>query len=103
MVKRGQRRSTDPSQAAKYRRVGAALVESARVLQTVAEEGDRFGNAIGIVAVYAAIAYTDALTIAHAGYCSTKGDHRKAADALQAALTHRVEPPKLALLGAPGA
>jgi hypothetical protein len=100
MIKRGQRKPVDPGQAEKYRRVGASLVESARALLTVADEGDRFGNAIGIVAVHAAIAYTDALTISFGGFKSTEGEHRKAADALQAALTHRIDPGKLALLRA---
>lgn len=98
MVRGGRRKTVDPDQAEKYRRVGAALVESARALLTVADEGDRFGNAIGIVAVHAAIAYTDALTVSYAGFKSTEGDHRKAADALQGALTHRAEPGKLTLL-----
>ena len=98
MVGRGSRKTVDRSQAEKYRRVGAALIESARALQTVADEEDRFGNAIGIVAVHAAVAYTDALTIQFAEFKSTEGDHRKAADALLAALTHRADPDKVSLL-----
>lgn len=98
MVGRSQRKAVDPSQSDKYRRVGGSLLESARALLTVADEGDRFGNAIGIIAVHAAIAYTDALTIAFGGFKSTDGDHRKAADALLTAMANRLEPTTVTLL-----
>jgi hypothetical protein len=89
MVRRGSAKDVDPSQSEKYRRVGASLLASARALEAVAVPGDPYGNAIGVVAVHAAIAYNDALTIAYRGLKSTEGDHRKAADVLQRALGHR--------------
>lgn len=89
MVRSGSAKDVDPSQAEKYRRVGASLLASARALEGVAVGGDPYGNAIGVVAVHAAIAYNDALTIAFRGIRSTEGDHRKAADVLQRALGHR--------------
>jgi hypothetical protein len=89
MVRSGSHKSVDRSQAEKYRRVGASLLASARALESIAVPGDPYGNAIGVVAVHAAIAYNDALTIAFRGIKSTEGDHRKAADVLQQALGHR--------------
>jgi hypothetical protein len=73
MVARGSRKDIDKAQAEKYRRVGAALLESARVLAEVAADGDSFGNAIAVVAVHACIAYNDALSIAWRGVKSTEG------------------------------
>ncbi len=84
-MRRGQRQSTDRSQAAKYRNVGAALLESANALQTIAAADTRYGNAIAAVAIHAAIACNDALTIAYAEFKSTEGDHEKAPDALLSA------------------
>jgi hypothetical protein len=92
MVRIGSAKDVDPSQAEKYRRVGASLLASARALEAIAVAGDPYGNAIGVVAVHAAIAYNDALCIAFAGLKSTEGDHRKAADVLKRALKSRAEP-----------
>jgi hypothetical protein len=89
MVRSGSHKVVDRSQAEKYRRVGVSLLASARALESIALAGDPYGNAIGVVAVHAAIAYNDALTIAFRGIKSTEGDHRKAADVLQQALGHR--------------
>lgn len=89
MVRSGSHKVVDRSQAEKYRRVGVSLLASARALESIAVAGDPYGNAIGVVAVHAAIAYNDALTIAFRGIKSTEGDHRKAADVLQQALGHR--------------
>jgi hypothetical protein len=89
MVRSGSHKAVDRSQAEKYRRVGVSLLASARALESIAVTGDPYGNAIGVVAVHAAIAYNDALTIAFRGIKSTEGDHRKAADVLQQALGHR--------------
>ena len=68
--------------------MGSALLESARALAELATDEDRFGNAIAVVAVHAAIAYNDALTIAFRSVKSTEGDHAKAADTLLFALSH---------------
>ncbi|MBA3968863.1 MAG: hypothetical protein H0X52_02045 [Gemmatimonadetes bacterium] len=89
MVRSGSHKAVDRSQAEKYRRVGVSLLASARALESIAVTGDPYGNAIGVVAVHAAIAYNDALTVAFRGIKSTEGDHRKAADVLQQALGHR--------------
>lgn len=89
MARTGSAKEIDPMQAEKYRRVGASLLASARALDAIAVPGDPYGNAIGVVAVHAAIAYNDALTIAFRGLESTEDDHRKAADVLQRALGHR--------------
>jgi hypothetical protein len=88
MVARGNRKDVDKAQAEKYRRVGAALLQSARVLAELATDADSFGNAIAIVAVHACIAYNDALSIAWRGVKSTEGDHVRAADTLVFALGH---------------
>lgn len=98
MVRSGSAKEVDPSRAEKYRRVGASLLSSAHALVSVAVTGDPYGNAIGVVAVHAAIAYNDALTIAYRGIKSTEGDHRKAADVLQRALGHRARPEEVARL-----
>jgi hypothetical protein len=89
VVRSGSHKTVDRSQAERYRRVGVSLLASAWALESIAVAGDPYGNAIGVVAVHAAIAYNDALTIAFRGIKSTEGDHRKAADVLQQALGHR--------------
>ena len=86
MVARGNRKDVDRAQAEKYRRVGAALLESANVLAELATDGDSYGNAIAVVAVHACIAYNDALSIAWKGVKSTEGDHSRAVDTLVFAL-----------------
>jgi hypothetical protein len=98
MVRIGRAKDVDPSEAEKYRRVGESLLASARALEAVAVVGDPYGNAIGVVAVHSAIAYNDALCISFAGFKSTEGDHRKAADLLQRALKGRAEPGEVARL-----
>jgi hypothetical protein len=70
--------------------VASALLGSARALATIAEPEDRFGNAIAVIAIHAAIAFNDALPIAYAGIKSTDGDHERASDLLLEALGHRV-------------
>lgn len=65
MSNRGRRRRVDKAQAVKYHRVGIALLQSATDLLNIAEEHDTYGNAIAIVVIHAAIAYTDALTIGY--------------------------------------
>lgn len=86
MVTRGRRKDTDRHQAAKYRNVGSALLQSAKDLEDLATDETRYGNAISVIAIHAAIAYNDAITIAYGGFKSTEGEHARAPDALLAAL-----------------
>ena len=95
MVTRGSRKEVDQGQAEKYRRVGAALLESAQTLAELATESDSYGNAIAVVAVHACIAYNDALSIAWKGVKSTEGDHTRAVDTLVFALSHRAPPERV--------
>jgi hypothetical protein len=95
MVSRGNRKEVDRAQADRYRRVGAALLESAQTLAELATESDGFGNAIAVVAVHACIAYNDALSIAWKGVKSTEGDHTRAPDTLLFALSHQVPPERV--------
>jgi hypothetical protein len=95
MVTRGSRKEVDRGQAEKYRRVGAALLESAQTLAELAHESDSYGNAIAVVAVHACIAYNDALSIAWKGVKSTEGDHMRAVDTLVFALSHRAPPERV--------
>jgi len=98
VVRRGRRRAQDRSQGAKYYRVARALRESATDLLEVADEDSSYGNAIAIVAIHSAIAYTDALTIAYGGFKSIEGDHTRAVYALQEAMGARVDPRRSKLL-----
>ena len=91
MVRRGRRKAVDATQAARYLRVARALRRSGEDLSALAEESDRYGNAIAIVAIHAAIAYADALSVAYGGFKSAEGDHERAVDALQDALGARVD------------
>lgn len=100
MVTRGSRKEVDRHQAEKYRRVGASLLESARALGTLAADDTRYGNAIGVIAIHACIAYNDALTIAYRGIKSTEGDHARAADTLAFAMGSRVPPDRVRQLRA---
>ncbi len=86
MVTRGRRKDTDRHQAAKYRNVGSALLQSAKDLEDLATDETRHGNAISVIAIHAAIAYNDAITIAYGGFKSSEGEHVRAPDALLAAL-----------------
>jgi hypothetical protein len=98
MTGRSRQKRVDRAEAAKYLRVGESLLRSAEALAEIAVEGDPYGNAIGVVATHAAIAYNDALTIAYRQVKSTEGDHRRAADVLQDALGPAAPPAKVALL-----
>ncbi|MBW3572443.1 MAG: hypothetical protein KY467_15180 [Gemmatimonadetes bacterium] len=95
MVTRGSRKEVDRAQADKYRRVGAALLESAQALAELATDSDGYGNAIAVVAVHACIAYNDALSIAWKGVKSTEGDHTRAPDTLLFALSHQAPPERV--------
>ena len=92
MVKRGRRKTVDRHQAVKYIQVARALGKTLADLDTIADNGDRYGNAMGIVAVHSAIAYADALSIAFGGFKSAEGDHERTVDALKTALGHRMDP-----------
>lgn len=92
MVKRGRRTTVDPFQARKYVQVARSLRESAEALDTIAEKGDPFGNAMAICVIHSAITYADAVAIAYAGFKSAEGEHEKAVDTLKAALGHRADP-----------
>lgn len=100
MVKRGDRKQVERGLAEKYRRVGAALLESAQALAEVATDSDRYGNAIAVIAVHACIAYNDALSIAWKGVKSTEGDHTRAPDTLLFALSHQAPPERVRQLKA---
>lgn len=89
MVKLGGTKHEDPSRAGRYFQVAQGLRNTARDLSTIAEP--KYGNGLAIVAIHAAIAYTDALTVAYGGFKSTDGDHTRASDALQRALGHRAD------------
>jgi hypothetical protein len=81
----------DPTLASKYRLVAQALGKSAQDLCELAEDGDGYGSAVAIIAIHAAIAHSDALSIAFGGFKSTEGDHERAADSLLAALGSRAD------------
>jgi hypothetical protein len=89
MVKVGTTKSEDPSRAGRYFLVAQGLRNTARDLSTMAEP--KYGNGLAIVAIHAAIAYTDALTVAYGAFKSTDGDHTRAADALRRALGYRAD------------
>lgn len=84
MVRLGSTASEDPSRAAKYQAIGRSLHKNTEELEAISES--RYGNGLAIIAIHAAIAYTDALTIAYRGIKSQDGDHTRAADVLAHAL-----------------
>jgi hypothetical protein len=100
VTRRIPQKRIDRFQAVKYHRVGASLLDSAEVLEAVAAEDDRFGNAIGIIAIHAAIAYADTLSIAYREVKSAAGDHRAAADVLRDALGPSADPAMINRFGA---
>lgn len=74
----------DRGRAQRYEQVARTLLRTAEDLSALAD--GRYGNALAILGVHAAIAYTDALTVAYRGLESTDGDHAQAAAVLQHAL-----------------
>ena len=84
MVKLGRTKHEDRDRSAKYQSVGRALLQTARDLDTMGEP--KYGNGLAIIAIHAAIAYTDALTVAFRELKSTDGEHLQAADLLVHAL-----------------
>lgn len=84
MVKRGRARNEDRDRSERYRSVARALLQTARDLELIGEP--QYGNGLAIITVHAAIAYTDALTIAYRELRSTDGEHLQAAALLVDAL-----------------
>jgi hypothetical protein len=84
MVRLGSTAKEPPSRAAKYLAIGRALHRNSQELEAISES--RYGNGLAIIAIHAAIAYTDALTIAYRGIKSQDGEHSRAADVLAHAL-----------------
>ena len=84
MVKLGRTRREDRSRATKYQAVGRALLRTARDLDLMGEA--KYGNGLAIIAIHAAIAYTDALTVVYREIKSTDGEHLRAAEVLMHAL-----------------
>jgi hypothetical protein len=72
--------------AAKFAQVGDAFLTSAQALSDVAGGDEHYGNAIALLAIHAAIAWSDALSIAYAEQRSTDGDHLQAVKVLRGAL-----------------
>lgn len=89
MVRLGGTTTEDPSRAAKYLSIGRSLHRNTQELEAISET--RYGNGLAIIAIHAAIAYTDALTIAFRGIKSQDGDHTRAADVLAHALGQKRE------------
>jgi hypothetical protein len=89
-MKLGATRREPRDQAANYRTVARALVETARAVDVLGEA--MYGNGLAIIAIHPAIAYTDAVTIAYREVKSADGDHARAADVLVFALGPRAEP-----------
>lgn len=98
MARTSRTRSADRGEAEKYRSVGDALLESASALHDLSDEADRYGNAIGVLAIHAAIAWADAIAIAYGGRKSVEGDHTKAADLLADILGPNMDADRLRLL-----
>ena len=89
MVRLGSTTTEDPSRAAKYLSIGRSLHRNSQELEAISET--RYGNGLAIIAIHAAIACTDALTIAYRGIKSQDGDHARAADVLAHALGQKKE------------
>lgn len=89
MVKLGRTKHEDRERSAKYQSVGRALHTTARDLDLMGEA--KYGNGLAIIAIHAAIAYTDALTVAYREIKSTDGEHVQAAQVLANALGHHAD------------
>jgi hypothetical protein len=89
VIRRGRRKELDRADAVRYLTVARGLRRSAADIGVIAEDGH--GNALAIVAIHAAIAYTDALCIAYGGFKSTAGEHERAVEALKQALGNRMD------------
>ncbi len=89
MVSIGKSKREDRTRAARYHAVGDALLKTASDLGALADP--RYGNALAIIAIHAAIAFTDALTVTYRELKSTDGDHTRAADLLVHAMGHKAD------------
>lgn len=85
----GSVKREDRSRAVKYLAVGNALRKTAEALDDLGER--EYGNGLAIIAIHAAIAYTDALTTAYREVRSVDGDHTRAAAVLAHALGARAK------------
>jgi hypothetical protein len=93
MVSIGKSKREDRTRAPRYHAIGQALLKTASDLETLADP--RYGNALAIIAIHAAIAFTDALTVTYRELKSTDGDHTRAADLLVHAMGHRADADKV--------
>lgn len=93
MVRTGRTKHEDRERSAKYQSVGRALLATARDLDLMGEA--KYGNGLAIIAIHAAIAYTDALTVAYREIKSTDGEHVPAVDVLVQALGRQADPEQL--------
>lgn len=89
MVSVGRTKAEDPSRSVRYEAIGRALLKTAQDLSELQDQ--RYGNGIAIVSIHAAIALTDALTVAYRHVKSAEGDHSRAADLLVHALGYRAD------------
>lgn len=89
MVSIGKSKREERTRAARYHAIGEALLKAANDLAALADS--RYGNALAILAIHAAIAFTDALTVTHRELKSTDGDHTRAADLLVHAMGHKAD------------
>lgn len=95
-MKLGPTKREDRANAVKYRAVGRSLLNTARDLATL--DDPKYGNAVAILAIHAAIAYSDALSTGYRGIKSVDGDHTRVADTLQNALGNRADAAQIARL-----
>jgi hypothetical protein len=95
VVRLGRTKQEERERFAKYRAVGRGLLATARDLESMGDA--KYGNGLAIIAIiamiaiHAAIAYTDALTVAYREIRSTDGEHTRAAEVLVHALGHRAD------------
>lgn len=90
MIRRSRTRTVDRLSAGKYQQVGRAFIDAADALSTVAGEDETYGNAVGLLSIHAAIAYSDAVSIAYGARKSTEGDHEHAVSVLRSVLNTRL-------------
>jgi hypothetical protein len=96
MVRLGKTKHEDRGRAAKYQAVGRALLGTAGDLALMGE--GKYGNGLAIIAIHAAVAYTDALTVAYREIKSTDGEHLRAAEVLVHALGSAAHPQQVSRL-----
>ena len=91
MARQGKRKAVDRDQFLKCHQVASVLAKSVDALETLADDGDVYGNAIAIVAIHTCIAYADALCVRFRGFKSSEGDHTRVAHALREAVGARLD------------